>query len=132
MILKNSKLIVTVVLCFIVIGCTTAPFNVPNNNGSRETGRNVVSPAQRLADILCQQKREKGLLGYGGAKILNCGEYYKLQPPRDLEDAPSFILDADGNEITYCGGMPGPVPREIPQECYLECSTTGLSLCSTK
>ncbi|MBI4280565.1 PQQ-dependent sugar dehydrogenase [Candidatus Uhrbacteria bacterium] len=83
-----------------------------------------------LANVLCQHKQGLGLSPYGGVKILRCGAYYKVEPPFELDDAPSKMFTEAGLAVADCGGRPGPEPREAPVECGLPCEDTQRLLCS--
>ena len=78
-----------------------------------------------LVKKICNNELEY-LSGYQGGEVFKCGDYYTKNPPNSIVDAPRIIIDNEGNHVAYCGGMPLAVPRDIPEECYIECEPTNL------
>lgn len=89
------------------------------------SGCSSTTNEQIIIKKICNNELEH-LDGYTGGEVFKCGNYYKKVPPIGLLDAPDVIFDNEGNHVAFCGGMPGPVPREDPQQCDIECETINL------
>jgi hypothetical protein len=78
-----------------------------------------------LVELCGAEKPE--LNGYDGGSVFRCGNYYKINPPSNLADAPLVVYDMEGNIMGYCAGMPSSNgDREAPVFCDMSCREDNL------